>query len=596
MSLYASPAALNADAYKSGHFRQYPEGTTELFFNLTARSDKYLNTPLEKDGIIVFGIQRFVQDYLVDHWNNTFFKRPKEEVIKETMLVMNGVLGEGTITPHHWEELHDLGYLPVVVDAVPEGTLLPIQVPTLCFRNTDPRFAWVAGYLEDAFSNELWKSITIATIAFHYRRIMEKWADQTCDNNDHVCFQGHDFSLRGESGMNDGALNNVAHLSSFKGTDNFAAVYTANRVYGQGMDITEFGGSIPATEHSVMTANIAVNIHKMFGENADTGSAEQRLKGELETFRQFLEEKYPSGLLSLVSDSYDYWRTIGSIAAHLRTVIMKRPGKLVFRPDSGNPFHVVCGYKAIHFDDAKQKILARMENNPGYHGTLNIEYVKSIQEEDAHTLPHLDDWIAREGYEILIWNEDMDGLQTLNLNTKEQRHMVSEEIKGSVETLWEIFGGTQNNKGYKVLDPHVGLIYGDSITMEMADKILSRLAEMGFASSNIVFGVGSYTYQYITRDTLGFAVKATNMTCNGQELMLCKEPVTDMGLKKSAKGCVVPMVDSIGEIYAVDGISLGKYDEMVVGGETLFKMVFYNGVTYNQENLKKIRERVDFFI
>lgn len=595
MSLYAVPAALNADGYKSGHIYQYPENTDMLVFNMTARSDKYFNTPLTKDGIIPFGIKRLCQDYLRDHWNDTFFKRPKKEAVDEALLIMNGVLGKGAIKRDHWEALHDLGYLPVIVDAVPEGTLLPIKVPMLCFTPTVKGFAWVAGYLEDVFSNELWKATTIATIAFHYRRIAEKYAAETCDNNGHIPWQMHDFSLRGLSGMNDGAFNNIGHLACFKGTDSFPAVYTAYRVYGEGMEVSDIGNSVPATEHSVMTANIAVKGKEIF----DLGYGDtdgQRYVAERETFHMLMAEKYPTGILSLVSDSYNYFRTIGTIAAELKQTIMERAGKLVFRPDSGNPFHIVCGYKAIHFDAAKKLVLARLQKNPKYFGTLTVEGAEVTLEKDAPNLPYLDEVVAKAGYELLVWHEDEGGCDTLNLKTKEQRYMTHEEIRGSLEVLWNIFGGTTNQKGYRLLDEHVGLIYGDSITMELADKIFARMKEMGFASSNIVFGVGSFTYQYITRDTFGFAVKATYLKAGDTTVMLCKEPVTDLGLKKSAKGCVVPVREADGTIVAVDQLTFERYEELVTTGQTLFETYFQNGECYCEDNLEIIRKRIDSHI
>lgn len=589
MSLYAVPAALNADAYKSGHIYQYPEDTKDLFFNLTARSDKYFNTPLAKDGIISFGVQRFCEDYLRDHWNDTFFNRPKKEVVDETLEIMNGVLGEGAIGREHWEALHDLGYLPVILDAVPEGTLLPIKAPMLAFKPTLDGFAWVAGYLEDVVSDEIWKATTIATIAFHYKRICKKWSDLTCDNELHLPWQCHDFSLRGLSGVTDGAFNSVAHLTSFQGTDNFAAVYTAKRVYGRYMTVSEIAGSIPATEHSVMTANIIREAQKEF----DTLDAtdEQRYVGERLTFKRFLTEVYPTGLLSLVSDSFNYWRTIGRIAAELKQTIMERAGKLVFRPDSGNPFHVVCGYKVIHFDDAKKLVTQHLE------GSIDgsFERAELTEEKDAPTLPYLQAIVGRlGGFELLVWDEDIDGCMTMNLSTSEQRYMTGEEIKGSIQTLWDIFGGTVNSKGYKEIDPHVGIIYGDSITMELANRIFERMAEKGFASSNIVFGVGSFTYQMITRDTFGFAVKATNAKIAEDEIMLCKEPITDMGLKKSAKGCVLPVVDSeTGEIKAIDQLSFESYEDLVVSDGTLFQLFFCDGVCFSTTSLKEIRNKID---
>ncbi|MBI9911578.1 DUF5598 domain-containing protein, partial [Escherichia coli] len=298
-SLYAVPAGLNADAYKSGHVYQYPSATEYLMFNLTPRSDKWFNSPLAIDGVVAFGIQRFVKDYLIDHWNATFFERDKKEAIDEILEVMNGVLGKDAIGREHWEALHDLGYLPVEVYAVEEGTVVPMRVPMIVFQNTVSGFHWVAGYLEDAFSAEIWKACTIATIALHYKRICKKWADLTCDNDLHLPYQCHYFAMRGMSGFTDDAFNAVGHLTSFKGTDSFPAVYTAKRIYGQSYPISDIGSSVPATEHSVMCANIAWE-----GGN-ELIEEERRFKGELQTFRRFLTETYPTGIASIVSDTYN---------------------------------------------------------------------------------------------------------------------------------------------------------------------------------------------------------------------------------------------------------------------------------------------------
>lgn len=124
----------------------------------------------------------------------------------------------------------------------------------------------------------------------------------------------------------------------------------------------------------------------------------------------------------------------------------------------------------------------------------------------------------------------------------------SPEQKGSVEVLWETFGGTVNEKGFKTLDKHIGLIYGDSITLERAEEILSRLAAKGFTSDNIVFGIGSYTYNYLTRDTNGFAVKATYVEIDGEGKAIFKAPKTDSGTKKSAKGLLAVVKDFEGTL------------------------------------------------
>ncbi len=239
-------------------------------------------------------------------------------------------------------------------------------------------------------------------------------------------------------------------------------------------------------------------------------------QGEIATFRRLITELYPQGFVSVVSDTWDYWKVLTEYSRELRPEIMAREGRLVFRPDSGNPVEILCGTG-----------------------------------DDQATDP---------------------------TRTAQQ--------KGSVEVLWEIFGGAVNSKGYKVLDPHVGLIYGDSITLERANEILSRLEAKGFASSNVVFGVGSYTYQYNTRDTFGFAMKATYGEVNGVGREIFKQPKTDSGMKNSARGLLRVDRNAAGELTLKDGQSWAQES----GGE--LKTRFLNGKLLNTEDLAALRQRL----
>ena len=599
-SIYAVPAGLNADAYKAGHIYQYPSATQYLMLNLTPRGDKWFNSPLEVDGVVAFGIQRFVKDYLVDHWNATFFERDKKEAVDEILEVMNGVLGADAIGREHWEELHDLGYLPVAVYSVEEGIVVPMRVPMIVFKNTVEGFHWVAGYLEDAFSAEIWKACTIATIALHYKRICKNWADVTCDNDFHLPWQCHDFAMRGMSGFTDDAFNAVGHLTSFKGTDSFPAVYTAKRAYGQFMTISDIGNSVPATEHSVMCANISWNStskevsdwHLMQSDNLLDA---MRWRGEVDTFKRLLVDVYPTGIASVVSDTYNFWRTVTQILPELREVILNRDGKLVIRPDSGDPVHIVTGYKAIEWETAKSMFYKHMkslapENTHLHDAILNCEMYDMGFGFAA--------WLISEGYEMTVDKEDFDHADTVNLIAAQKtgqftvKRMLTAEIDGAIKTLYNIFGGHVNSKGYKVLDEHIGLIYGDSITLERADEILKRLAEKGFASSNVVFGVGSYTYQYLTRDTFAFAVKATLAQMDGEEIMLAKDPKTDSGLKKSAFGGVVPMWDG-DKLEAVDGLGFAEFEGVIDNPQCALKLVFCDSQPYGYVNLRDVRKVID---
>jgi nicotinamide phosphoribosyltransferase len=246
-----------------------------------------------------------------------------------------------------------------------------------------------------------------------------------------------------------------------------------------------------------------------------------------------LLEKYPTGILSIVSDTFDLWKVCTKYLPKLKEQILTRDGKLVIRPDSGDPVDILCGRNRTFRDE-------------NYNG---------------------------------MW-----------LDTPEN--------KGVIELLWDIFGGTTNEQGYKVLDPHIGAIYGDSITLERAEEICKRLEAKGFASTNVVLGIGSFTYQYNTRDTFGFAMKATYVekyeripgvdfipTTRGYEIF--KDPITDDGIKKSAKG-LLKVVQGEKGLELKDQISWEELRQE----NNLLKVVYENGKFTNKVSLTEIRNKL----
>lgn len=498
---------LKADFYKTGHKPMFPEHTTQVYSNFTARSSRLAMkiADIFDEKIVWFGLQRFVKSFLIHEFNDNFFNLPKGEVVGEYQRHMANGLGVGSVDCSHIAALHSLGYLPISIKALPEGSLVDIQVPVLTITNTHPDFFWLPNYLESVLSAELWKPTTTATTAYQYRKLLDKYADITGANKEFVLWQGHDFSFRGLSGYADCAMSSPGHMLSFYGTDSIPAIESLETYY-HGKE-TFVGGSVPATEHSVMC---------MGGEDDEIG-----------TFRRLITEIHPSGVVSIVSDSWDYWKVITEYALELKPEILARKenalglAKVVFRPDSGDPADILCG----------------VDSNPRFN--------------------------VRTDYD----------------------NLTQAEKKGSVECLWDIFGGTINEKGYKELNPRVGIIYGDSITLERAQDILQRLEVKGFASSNVVFGIGSYTYQHVTRDSYGFAMKATFGVVNGEDKEIFKNPKTGAG-KKSAKGLL--RVEKEGDQFVL-------YDsqtrEQEVQGE--LKEVFRDGVLLIDDTLENIRKRLN---
>lgn len=478
------------DFYKADHRRQYPEGTEMVYSNFTPRKSRQE----ENDKLVFFGLQYFVKEYLIKQWQEGFFNVPKEKVVADYKRRMDNALGKDSIPVEHIAELHDLGYLPLIIKGLPEGTIVAPKIPVVTIYNTNPKFFWLTNYLESLMSAILWKPSTSATTAFQYRKTFEQYARNTVsDNNiDFVYWQGHDFSFRGMSGIEDACMSAAGHLLSFYGTDTVPAIDFHEIYYNAFSDKELIGGSVPATEHSVMCMGTKDN--------------------EIGTFERLVSELYPKGIVSIVSDTWDFWQVITEYLPKLKSQILARDGKVVIRPDSGDPVKIIIGDK------------------------------------DAP--------------------------------------VGSPEYKGAIECMWEIFGGTTTDKGYKLLDSHIGLIYGDSITLQRQKAILEGLKEKGFASFNVVLGIGSYTYEYVTRDTFGFAMKATYGEVNKEGRNIFKDPKTDNGTKKSAKG-LLQVTETEDGLKLKDECS---WDEEKKG---LLQTVFENGKIVNEQSLSQIRARIN---
>lgn len=512
-----TPAMLLADYYKISHRKLYDRDKGVIYATWTPRKSRV-------DGInkiVVFGLQGFIKKYLIDYFNENFFNRPIEEVANEYVRIITNTLGEDKADTKHIYDLHKLGYLPIKINALEEGILCPIKCPCVTIENTLPEFLWVTNFIETLFSVSVWKPMTSATIAKEYRKILDKWADKTCDNNTHVDYQGHDFSLRGMGSLECGMTSGAGHLTSFKGTDTIPAICYLEKYYNANVETEEVASSVPATEHSIMEFNSA-------GTEDD----------EYEAFKRIITEVHPSGFVSVVSDTWNLWKVLTDTVPRLKGEILNRDGRVVIRPDSGDPCDIICG--------------------------LNTD-------KDYECGPNLFDL-----------QEEM----VKNVNYAKQR------FKGVVELLWDTFGGTINSKGYKVLDSHIGILYGDAITLERAEEICRRLESKGFASSNVVLGIGSYTYNMNSRDTFGFALKSTYAIKDDKEIFLFKDPITDSGEKKSQKGMVIVHKDIDGNIVYKDGLTYASKQGYSDAGVDLLKPLFENGKLLRETSLAEIRNRL----
>lgn len=570
-------ALAQCDFYKTFHKLAYHPAINKVYSNFTSRSGKLSNTK-DKDGVVFVGLQYFIKDFLIKEFEETFFNLPEDVAIKGFKRIVDCSLG-GDYDMSHFVALHRLGYLPLEIKALPEGVLVPYGVPPVTFTNTVEGFQWLPNYIETVFSTENWPIQTSATTARAYLKNTIGSFNRAGLPHDLVPFMCHDFSFRGMVGRHAAAMSGFGHLCSFAGTDTIPAILFAEKYYNANVEKELVGASVAATEHSTTTSYIMSLVEE---------KGITKFEAELEYVR-YLMSVVPTGILSHVSDSFDFWKFVGEGLPLLKEDILARQDKLVIRPDSGNVVDVICGielntvdYDGDDFDTWKEYAASYMDckfrgeldaENPhsddtqvftGKFGTFSVTYEPDLNRHD------------KTYYYVDNYGDDVDHcvFELLHLNY---------EQKGLVESLWGIFGGTLSPTGMKLLHDNIGAIYGDSITLERQAQIIKRLEAKGFAAM-VVLGIGSYSYQMVSRDTHGSAVKATWVQKGDKGVEVFKDPKTDSG-KKSAKGLLRVELEN------------GKYvlyDQQTIEQEELgeLKPVFLNGKLLHETSLSEIRERV----
>lgn len=504
-----------SDGYKPGHKAMLAPGTTKLYGTWIPRNLKHAPKGVKK--ILSIGHQLCWKE-LNDAFVEFFFGVSEDEalIFGKDMSMYLGM----EYNAEHFKDLHKLGYLPIKVKSLPEGIETLPNIPHQTFINTVDGFGWLTLFLETPMSNLSWKIATAGTIALQYRRVTEEWVKKTDkDNVGLIPYLCHDFSPRGLSGDYDNIAVGLGHAASFRGSDSLITIPAARYYYNEPNDEV-IVNSVNASEHSVSTTKIFT-------------------VGERQMIIDWLKE-IPNGIFSMVADTFSLWEFIEYLKdPEIKDLVINRNGKLVVRPDSGDPVDIICGNPAALKD---------------YHGY---------------------------------------GENHRNIG------------KGVIELLWDIFGGTVNEQGFKVLDPHIGAIYGDSINLERQQQIYERLAAKGFASTNIVLGIGSFTYQFVTRDTLGFAAKgawfevetkekkyfdSTILTSVKKSYCIYKDPITDDGGKKSLKGLQAVFQDKDGEYFVKS--ECDEFEET----QGFLQTIFEDGKFYNETTFTEIRERINSIV
>lgn len=433
---------LSTDVYKMGHMSQYTPGITKVYSYLTTRSDKNFKE------LTWFGLKYYVEKYLKAPItaNDAF----------EFIGLYEKILG---VCPRDVQNkilaLAQLGYWPLEVKALEENQVYPIGTVLMTITNTLPDFYWCVGFIESLLL-KVWFPSTVATYSAHYRKLAKKFYDETVSeaNQFLLDYAVHDFGYRGDTSEESAAISGGAHLLNFKGSDTVLALPFVENYYPEYQLTMQ---SVPASEHSVMCS---------FGRH-----------NEIEAVRNMLRT-YPTGIVSIVADTYDLWEFITGILPQLKDDILARDGKVVIRPDSGDPVKIICGN-----DEAE---------NP------------------------------------LEW-------------------------RGCLQLLADIFDYTVNEKDYKELNPKIGLIYGDGMYLERYEKMLETMKAKKWAASNLVIGVGGILRNH-SRDTLGFALKATYVEVDGEGRDIMKDPITDPS-KRSLTGLLMVDKNNLGHYFNFQGVT-----------------------------------------
>jgi nicotinamide phosphoribosyltransferase len=343
-------------------------------------------------------------------------------------------------------------------------------------ENTCPKCFWLTNAVESLLTH-VWYPSTVATLSHTTVKTIASWVKATGGDGSSLPFMLHDFGYRGASSHESAAIGGLAHLVNSMGTDTLPALLLAQEYYGaQGA----VAFSVPATEHSVMTAR---------GEN-----------GEFDVVQQLLDE-YPTGILSVVADSYNVYRFVELLGDpmneyNFRAQIMAREGKFVVRPDSITKDHPQPGALCVAL----------------------------------------------------------------------------------LHSLWRDFGGTTNDKGFRVLDPHIGLIWGDGIDPIGINEILRALRDAGFAAENMVFGMGGGLLQKVNRDTQRFAFKCSAQKRDGVWYDIQKRPLDTSKTSKAGRLMLAP-----GLVTVPEGAYHEKADQLVT--------VFENGELVREWTFDEVRAR-----
>lgn len=456
MSINISAAV---DSYKLGHHNQYQKDTEVVYSYFESR------TGAEFPETVFFGLQAIIKKYLVGPCVT-------QADIDLLAMVAEQTFGNADIfNKQGWDYIvNELGgKLPIRIKAVAEGTPVPINNVMMTIENTDPKCWWLTNYIETLLTH-VWYPSNVATLSRYVKTMMKKYLNETAESDAALPFMLHDFGCRGATCMEAAEIGGMGHLVNYMGTDTVPALLGAMKYYDAG--VCAF--SVPATEHSVMTALGA--------------------EGEGDIVEQLLDT-YPTGILSVVGDSYDIFNMAENIVGgRFKQRILERDGKFVLRPDSGEPVSTVL------------KLL---------------------------------------------------------------------------EILGHEFGATENDKGYLVLNPKIGILWGDGLDYTMIEAILFHMKKEGWSAENIVFGMGGGLLQKHNRDTQRNAFKCSAQKRDGGWYNICKKPLDISKTSKAGRLSLIKICDM-------------QFETVMEGNEfDILQTVFENGELVTECSFEDVRKNAE---
>lgn len=329
----AKSIILNTDSYKASMFKQYPAGTTGVYSYIESRGGKY-------DSTLMFGLQAFIKEYLLEPITQADID------IADEIITAHGE----PFNREGWEyilRVHN-GYLPLIIRAVPEGTVVPVKNVLATVEATDQECRWLTTYLETALLRAVWYPTTVATQSWTIKQLIKDFLEKTGDPG-LIDFKLHDFGARGVSSMESAGIGGAAHLVNFMGSDTITGVLYAREYYGAGIA----GFSIPAMEHSTVTS---------WGRDR-----------EVEAYRNMLKQYgKPGQPVAFVSDSYDIFNAASKLwGEELKDEVIASGAVVVIRPDSGDP-ETVCA-KLVEILGQK---FGYTTNDKGYKVLNNVRLIQ----------------------------------------------------------------------------------------------------------------------------------------------------------------------------------------------------------------------------